>query len=155
MIPVAALLIFLILRFPPPSSAHHIILEEIGEMAGAHSYIHAVIPINISGLDRATNTFCSQVASLCQHYNILQADVDQQVNSAPDSKAKQTLVDNLHYQCRLSNDMLSNAEAEADELLDLSTSLRGSLPRVNEAPTLAMSNPSSFRIKRGIGAILL
>jgi hypothetical protein len=48
---VAALLIFLLLRFPLPTSAHHIVFEEIGEMAGALSYIHAVIPVNISGLD--------------------------------------------------------------------------------------------------------
>ncbi len=45
---VTALLIFLILRFPLPISAHHIVFEEIGEMAGALSYIHVVIPVNIS-----------------------------------------------------------------------------------------------------------
>jgi len=50
---VAALLIFLLLRFPSPTSTHHIVFEEIGEMAGALSYIHAIIPVNISGLDRA------------------------------------------------------------------------------------------------------
>ncbi|MFN9910508.1 MAG: hypothetical protein ACK56F_31085, partial [bacterium] len=33
--------------------------------------------------------------------------------------------------------------------------LKGTLPRVNEAPTLAMSDPTSFRIKRGIEAMLL
>jgi hypothetical protein len=49
--PVAALLIFLIFCFPLPTSAHHIVFEEIGEMAGALSYIHAVILVNISGLD--------------------------------------------------------------------------------------------------------
>ncbi len=32
---VAALLIFLLLRFPAPTSTHHIVFEEIGEMAGA------------------------------------------------------------------------------------------------------------------------
>ena len=48
---VAALLIFLLLCFPSPTSAHHIVFEEIGEMAGALSYIHAVIPVNISGLN--------------------------------------------------------------------------------------------------------
>ena len=69
---VAALLIFLLLRFPSPTSAHHIVLEEIGEMAGALSYIHAVIPVNISGLDRAANTFRSQVDHLCRNYNLAQ-----------------------------------------------------------------------------------
>ena len=31
---VATLLIFLVLHFPLPTSAHHIVFEEIGEMAG-------------------------------------------------------------------------------------------------------------------------
>ncbi len=152
---VTVLLIFVIIRFPPPTSTHHIIFKEIREMDGALSYIHSVIPVNISGVDPAYHTFHSQVASLRWHYNILQADIDKPLNPVPDSKAKRTLVDNLHYQRRLSKDILSTTEAEADELLDVLTSLRGSLPRVNEAPTLAVSNPSSFRIKRGIGAILL
>jgi hypothetical protein len=54
---VAALLIFLLLRFPSPTSTHHIVFEEIGEMAGALSYIHAVIPVNISGLDHRPTPF--------------------------------------------------------------------------------------------------
>jgi hypothetical protein len=29
---------------------HHVIFEEISEMAGALSYIHAIVPVNISGL---------------------------------------------------------------------------------------------------------
>ncbi len=51
---VAALFIFLLLRFPLLTSAHHIVFEEIGEMAGALSYIHAVIPVNISTLPGLT-----------------------------------------------------------------------------------------------------
>jgi hypothetical protein len=54
---VIALLIFLILHFPIPTSAHHIVFKENGEMAGALSYIQTVIPVNISGLDRAVHTF--------------------------------------------------------------------------------------------------
>jgi hypothetical protein len=34
----------------PPAQPHHIIFEEIGEMTGALSYIHVIIPINMSGL---------------------------------------------------------------------------------------------------------
>jgi hypothetical protein len=30
--------------------SHHVVFEEIGKMAGALSYIHAMIPVNISGL---------------------------------------------------------------------------------------------------------
>jgi len=32
------------------SAPHHIVFEEIGEMAGAISYIHAIVPVNITGL---------------------------------------------------------------------------------------------------------
>jgi hypothetical protein len=73
---VAALFIFHALRFPPPTSAHHIVFEEIRVIAGALLYIHAVIPVNIFGLNRAAHIFCSQVASIRQHYNIIQADIE-------------------------------------------------------------------------------
>jgi hypothetical protein len=90
--PVAALLIFLILHVPPSTSAHHIVFEEIGEMAGALSYIHAVIPVNISGLDRAANIFRSQASDLRRHYNTAQGKIDKTVSKAPDSAPKQRLL---------------------------------------------------------------
>jgi hypothetical protein len=152
---VAALLIFLLLRFPSLTSAHHIVFEEIGEMAVALSYIHAVIPVNISGLDRAANTFRSQVAKLRQNYNIAQAKIDKTMSDALDSAHKQQLARDIKYQRQLQDNFLRASESEADDLLALLNSLKGSLPRVNEAPTLAMGDPTSFRIKRGIGAMLL
>ncbi len=152
---VAALLIFLLLRFPSPTSPHHIAFEEIGEMARALSYIHAVIPVNISGLDRAANTFHSQVADLRRNYNIAQAKIDKTMSDAPDSAHKQQLARDIKYQRQLQDKFLQTSESEADDLLALLDNLRGTLPRVNEAPTLAMSDPTSFRIKRGIGAMLL
>ena len=85
---VAALLIFLLFRFPSPTSAHHIVFEEIGEMAGALSYIHAVIPVNISGLDRAANIFRSQVSDLRRNYNLAQNRIDKNMKDAPDSAHK-------------------------------------------------------------------
>jgi hypothetical protein len=33
-----------------PSLSHHVVFEEIGKMACALSYIHAIVPVNISGL---------------------------------------------------------------------------------------------------------
>jgi hypothetical protein len=149
---IAALLIFFLLRFP--TSAHHIVFEEIGEMARALSYIHAIIPVNISGLDQAANIFCSQVADLRRHYNTAQAKIDQTMNDAPNSAQKQ-LAGDIKHERQLQETFLSTSESEADNLLALIDSLKGSLPKVNEAPTLAMSNPTSFRIKRGIGAMLL
>jgi hypothetical protein len=77
------------------------------------------------------------------------------MSDAPDSVQKQQLLQDIEYQRQLQETFLSASESEADNLLALLDSLKGSLPRVNEAPTLAMSDPTSFRIKRGIGAMLL
>jgi hypothetical protein len=152
---VAALLIFFLLRFPSPTSAHHIVFEEIGETAGALSYIHAIIPVNISGLDQAASIFRSQVSDLRRHYNTAQAKIDKTVSKASDSAQKQRLIQDLNHQPQLQENLLATSESEADDLLALLESLKGSLPRVNDAPTLAMSDLTSFRIKRGIGAMLL
>ena len=46
-----------------PAQTHHVIFEEIGEMAGALSYIHVVIPINISGLLHAIDDFRAKSGS--------------------------------------------------------------------------------------------
>ena len=40
------------------------VFEEIGEMLGALSYVHAVVPVNISGLARAVNNFKEDVRTL-------------------------------------------------------------------------------------------
>jgi hypothetical protein len=40
-----------------PARTHHVVFEEIGEMAGALSYIHIVVPINISGLLQSVTQF--------------------------------------------------------------------------------------------------
>ena len=77
------------------------------------------------------------------------------MNDAADSGEKQQLLRDIKYQRQLQENFLSATESEADDLLALLTSLKGSLPRINEAPTLAMSDPTSFRIKRGIAAMLL
>jgi hypothetical protein len=77
------------------------------------------------------------------------------MNDAPDSTHKQQLTRDIKYQRQLQDNFLRASESEADNLLALLNSLKGSLPRVNEDPTLAMGNPTSFRIKRGIGAMLL
>jgi len=48
----------------PLATPHHVVFEEIGEMAGALSYVHAVVPVNISGLARAVNNFKEDVRTL-------------------------------------------------------------------------------------------
>jgi hypothetical protein len=47
---------------------HHIVFEEIGEMAGALSYIHALVPINISRLSMAINNFQCDICHLKSRY---------------------------------------------------------------------------------------
>jgi hypothetical protein len=49
--------------------SHHVVFEEIGEMAGALLYIHAIIPINISGLAQAIHTFRQDLPALQNLYN--------------------------------------------------------------------------------------
>jgi hypothetical protein len=51
-----------------PAQTHHVVFEEIREMAGALSYIHVVIPINISGLLQAIHDFCGKVVTLKTRY---------------------------------------------------------------------------------------
>jgi hypothetical protein len=138
---VAVLLIFLLLRFPSPTSTHHIVFKEIGEMAVALSYIHAVIPVNISGLDRAANIFRSQVADLHRHYNAAEAKIDKTMNDAPDSGHKRQLARDIKHQRQIQESFISASESEADDLLSLLDNLKGSLPKVNEVPTLALATP--------------
>ncbi len=51
-----------------PAQTHHVVFEEIGEMAGVLSYIHVVVPINISGLLHSVNNFRAKVAVLKANY---------------------------------------------------------------------------------------
>ena len=56
--------IVLLLAISQLACQHHVVFEEIGEMAGALSYIHAVVPVNISGLSQAVDNFKTDVRSL-------------------------------------------------------------------------------------------
>jgi len=76
------------------------------------------------------------------------------MHDAPDSNPKQQLARDIKYQRLIQEGFLQTSESEADNLLALLDNIKGTLPRVNEAPTLAMSDPTSFRIKRFIGGLL-
>ncbi len=56
--------IILLLALGQLACQHHFVFEEISEMAGALSYIHAVVPVNISGLSHAVSNFKTDVRSL-------------------------------------------------------------------------------------------
>jgi hypothetical protein len=47
-----------------PSFSHHVVFEEIGKMAGTLSYIHAIVPINISLLALTIRNFRLDVHAL-------------------------------------------------------------------------------------------
>jgi hypothetical protein len=60
--------IFLFSLTFPTARTHHVIFKEIGEMAGALSYIHVVVPVNISGLLKSVADFCSKILVLKTNY---------------------------------------------------------------------------------------
>jgi hypothetical protein len=60
--------IFLFSLTFPTACTHHVIFEEIGEMAGALSYIHVVVPVNISGLLKSVVDFHSKIVVLKTNY---------------------------------------------------------------------------------------
>ncbi len=60
--------IFLFSLTSPTARTHHVVFEEIGEMAGALSYIHAVLPVNISGLLKSVAEFRSKIVVLKTTY---------------------------------------------------------------------------------------
>jgi hypothetical protein len=60
--------LFLFLLTTPTARAHHVVFEEIGEMAGALSYIQGVVPVNISGLLKSIADFHSKIVVLKTNY---------------------------------------------------------------------------------------
>ena len=52
----------------PTARTHHVVFEEIGQMAGALSYIHVVVPVNISGLLKSVADFRSKIVVLKTNY---------------------------------------------------------------------------------------
>jgi hypothetical protein len=46
---------FILLVCFQASTPHHVVFKEIGTIAGAISYIHAIIPVNITGLLRVVH----------------------------------------------------------------------------------------------------
>ncbi len=48
---------------------HHVVFEEIREMAGTLSYIHVVVLVNISGLLQSVADFGSKIIALKTNYD--------------------------------------------------------------------------------------
>ncbi len=64
---VSLFTIFLFSLTLPGANSHHVVFEEIGQMAGALSYIHVVVPVNISGLLNSVRGFPEQNCRLENH----------------------------------------------------------------------------------------
>jgi len=127
----------------PAARTHHVIFEEIGEMAGALSYIHVVVPVNISGLLQAVNAFRNKIVVLKTNY----ADTSSYAKRLQDhggantnNPTKHVLV---HFRRQLSG-LMDLMIKDADILRNAITSLKTSLPRVDK----------TARDKRSVGLII-
>jgi hypothetical protein len=117
-----------------PAQTHHVVFEEIGEMAGALSYIHVVIPINISGLLHSIDNFHGKVVALKTQYidKVKYANhLDKYGGANTNDPAKHVL---FHFRQQLSR-LMDLMITDADILQSSITSLRTSLPRVEEPPS--------------------
>jgi hypothetical protein len=116
-----------------PARTHHVIFEEIGEMAGALSYIHVVIPINISGLLHAIDDFRAKVVVLKSNYidhKKFANHLDYFGGWSANNHTKHALV---HFRQQLSG-LMDLMITNADSLQSGIVSLRNSLPQVEETP---------------------
>ena len=107
------LLLLMSLLLSHPAFPHHVVFEEIGEMAGALSYVHAIVPVNISGLAHAVNNFKEDVRNLLALYN---------KNRQPTGLGN----DQFFHQRIL--DLFTLASADADAMLTSIHGLRDTLP---------------------------
>jgi hypothetical protein len=133
-----------------PAQTHHIIFEEIGEMAGALSYIHVVIPINISWLLQAIDDFHGKVITLKAKYtnNTKYANrLDKYGGANTNDLAKHVL---FHFRRQLSR-LMDLMITDTDNLQSSITSLRTSLP---EEPPSWPTQAHDLREKRSAGLII-
>jgi len=125
--------IVLLLALGQLACQHHVVFEEIGEMAGALSYIHAVVPVNISGLSQAVDNFKTDVRSL----EALYRKTRQPTNLGADMFFNQRILD-----------LFALAAADADAMTANIRSLRETLPAANTDGTHLPHEDNEYRIKR-------
>ncbi len=100
------------LLFFPLTPSHHVVFEEIGEMAGALSYIHAIVPINISGLAQAIHNFHHDVQALQKLYSEKRLPT----GSNYDDWFHQPIVDLFQLASSDAESMLANIDSLCDTL---------------------------------------
>jgi hypothetical protein len=95
------------LLFFPLTPWHHIVFKEIGKMAGALSYIHAIVLINISGLAHAVQIFLHDIQALQKR---------QPTGSNYDDWFHQRIVDLFQLASSDAESMLANIDSLCDTL---------------------------------------
>jgi hypothetical protein len=126
---VALLLTLLLSPFVSP---HQVVFEEIGETAGALSYIHAIVPVNISGLPRTVNAFKEDVRTL----ETLYKEKRQPTGFTHDDWFNQQILD-----------LFMLASADVDAMLVNINSLRDTLPAATDDTHLPHED-HEYRIRR-------
>jgi hypothetical protein len=125
--------VVLILALCQIACQHHVVFEEIGEMAGALSYVHAVVPVNISGLSHAVENFKIDVRTL----ETLYKQKRQPTGLGADDFFNQRILD-----------LFALAAADADAMTNNIRSLRETLPAANTDGTHLPHEDSDYRIRR-------
>jgi hypothetical protein len=115
-----------------PAFTHHVVFEEIGEMAGALSYVHAVVPVNISGLAHAVNNFKEDVHTLLALYT---------------KKRSPTGLSHDDWFHQRIMDLFTLASTDADAMLTSIHGLRDTLPAA-ATKTHLPHNDHEYRIRR-------
>jgi hypothetical protein len=111
-------------------------------MAGALSYIHAIVPVNISSL---VCTIAHFQCDVCR----LKAGYDECKNQY------QTSLNHEDWIFARINDLLDLALLDSDRILSTITSLKASLPRVDNTLAASYKISNQYRVKRGFPMMLI
>ena len=113
----------------PGANSHHVVFEEIGQMAGALSYIHVVVPVNISGLLNSVADFKSKIIALKTMYadnSILANRLEAYGGMSVNGPGKHLL---LHFRRQLTG-LMDLLIKDSDIIRTTVVSLKNSLPQV-------------------------
>ncbi len=122
--------VFLFSLTLPGANSHHVVFEEIGQMAGALSYIHVVVPVNISGLLSSVADFRSKIVALKTMYSdtaIYSRRLEEYGGMNVNGPGKHLL---LHFRHQLTG-LMDLLIKDADVIRTTVLSLKSSLPQVH------------------------
>jgi hypothetical protein len=124
-------LLFITIFYFHLSSPHHV-FEEIGQIAGALLYIHAIVPVNISGLVQAVHNFRRDILSQQKLYQ----EKKQPLGSSYSKWLHQHLVN-----------LFDLVLADANSMLAMLDSLHNSLPQVTTESHLQLHASHVYPVK--------